>query len=303
MSGRLCPRVGAAQAVRRIGRRRRRRSSGMVLRDRQARFQFTLTGTGISPASSATRSCSISLRRPRSCGVMPEVSMGSPMCTFTIAGPQQQGMHRQHVSHVHQPHRHDRDARFDRDVGGAFFERANPRFRAAAFGEQQHGNVSLANQLCAFRHGLQRCARVAPHHRQMPGARPDASRARESKTGPSWRRSEAAAGARCREPGYPCSWHDSPPRRSWLSGSSFSAPSTSQRTKQTASSMRDHCCASRCWVRPARSHSEQIREMMPIPAVRRMTAGAEKKTARSFHTLIDNEALNAEPLLSPLGVL
>src|SRR5690349_12036743 len=50
--------------------------------------------------------------------------------------------------------------------------------------------------------------------------------------------------------------------------------------------MRDHLCARRCCPCPSRSHNEQINEIVAIPAVRIMTAGAEIRTARSFHKVV-----------------
>src|SRR5271166_4184989 len=55
---------------------------------------------------------------------------------FDFSRPQQQRMHGQNAAHVHQTDGYDRHTRFDRDPGGAFFKRANPRFRAPALRKQ-----------------------------------------------------------------------------------------------------------------------------------------------------------------------
>src|ERR1019366_907543 len=54
--------------------------------NRGGSHDFTVAEATRSPASSATRSCMISFRRPRSCRVMPAVEIGSPMLTSTLAG-------------------------------------------------------------------------------------------------------------------------------------------------------------------------------------------------------------------------
>src|SRR5581483_659368 len=52
----------------------------------------------------------------------------------------------------------------------------------------------------------------------------------------------------------------------------------------SASSIRDHARATACCVAPERSQMDVISEIDPIRMVARMTAGNEKRIARSFRT-------------------
>ena len=81
--------------------------------------------------------------RAESCRKCP---IGSPTCTFTIAGRRSRECMGSTLPHIHKADFGTAGTpRFDRDIRRAFFERANPIFRSSPFGEQQHRNVSLAN--------------------------------------------------------------------------------------------------------------------------------------------------------------